>query len=414
MGRFNTISDVWSYLDQIPMFSKVGAAAGNFALENISKFCELIGNPQNEFRSIHVAGTNGKGTTCHLLEAVYKEAGFRTGMFTSPHLLRYNERVRVNGADISDEQILNFFQYAESALNEVPLTYFEISTVLAFWTFAAEGVELAIIEAGLGGRLDSTNIITPVISVITSIGLDHQDILGDTLEKIAAEKAGIIKNGVPVVIGNIADGPRSVIESVAEDNDSLLISAVRFRPEFDAGTIRFEGSEKPFETNFIEPVNRWNAAIVKAVADLLNETLEVSQHLYRKVLLEFKGVPGRFERLHPEYSWYFSGSHNIQAVEAMMEAVNNMEVGEKILVFSMMKDKVNKEIIGHFSTFNSLYYVEQHGSRAAGVEDVRTLFPVQVLAEEEFPNFLNEFKTSLVIFAGSFYFYATIKRWLQE
>ena len=150
MNRFKHIDDVWDYLNTIPMFSKVGNEASNFALENISRFCERIGNPHKKFKSIHVAGTNGKGTTCYLLEEVYKNAGYKTGMFISPHLVKYNERVKISGLELSDQSILDFFQEVDALLAEIPLTYFEISTALAFSVFAKEQVDIAIIETGLG------------------------------------------------------------------------------------------------------------------------------------------------------------------------------------------------------------------------------------------------------------------------
>ena len=142
MSRFQSIEDVWNYLDSIPMFSNVGHKASNFGLESIFRFCEEISNPQSRFKSIHVAGTNGKGSTCYLLEAVYNKAGYKTGMFTSPHLIKYNERIRISGVEVEDQTILEFFQEHDTVLVKIPLTYFEISTALAFWIFAKENVLL--------------------------------------------------------------------------------------------------------------------------------------------------------------------------------------------------------------------------------------------------------------------------------
>lgn len=414
MSKFSTISDVWVFLDQIPMFSKVGATAGNFGLDNIRKFCELIVNPQQKFKSIHVAGTNGKGTTCHLLEAIYLEAGFKTGMFISPHLIRYNERVSISGNEITDEKILAFFKVAESALEEVPLTYFEISTALAFWAFADEKVDVAIIEAGLGGRLDSTNIITPELSIITSIGLDHQDILGETLEEIATEKAGIIKPGVPVVIGDLGKGARAVVRNRANKLDSPFHDSSLLKAEFNSGLVQLNQLNESYKTHFIEPVNRWNVAIVMKSTELLQEQFPVSGDNFRSALENFKGVPGRFERLHPEFQWYFSGSHNEQAVCSMIEAVGKIDVPKKVLVFSMMKDKVRKEVLDQFRCFEEIFHYKSNNTRAAGKDAIGQYIQVNELYETDIPNFLNELKTSLVIFAGSFYFYATVKRWLSE
>ena len=156
MSRFKSIEDVWDFLNDMPVFQKTGAAASNFDLENIRSFCDRLGNPQNQFPKIHVAGTNGKGTTCYLLEQIYSKDGFKTGLFTSPHLLKYNERVRVQQKEIPDDQILDFFRATESIFDDIRLSYFEISTALSFWYFAKQDIDIAIIETGLGGRLDST------------------------------------------------------------------------------------------------------------------------------------------------------------------------------------------------------------------------------------------------------------------
>jgi dihydrofolate synthase/folylpolyglutamate synthase len=394
------------------MFSKVGAAGSNFSLDNIRTFCEKIGNPQDQFKSIHVAGTNGKGTTCHLLKAVYQQAGYTTGMFTSPHLLRYNERVRISGEEIADEQLIAFFNEVSEILSEIPLTYFEISTALAFWTFAREEVDIAIIEAGLGGRLDSTNIITPELSIITSIGFDHQDILGETINEIAVEKAGIIKPGVPVVVGDLDEESMRVIEAKAAVSPSQVKRAASLSPRFEKGLIELGPTREPYQTQFFEPVNRWNVAIVKLAVDTLKPEFRVSEKNFRKALADFKGVPARFEKLQPDRDWYFSGSHNAQAVHSMMEAVGSFEEDSPVLVFSMMKDKVNPEILEELTFFEKRYFYEQEGLRAAKLDDIRTYISAYPINEENQSSILNELQTSLVIFAGSFYFYPIVKRWL--
>ena len=321
MSRFKTIGDVWDFLNTIPMFQKTGAAASNFSLDNIRSFCEQLRNPQERFRSIHVAGTNGKGTTCYLLEQIYAHSGYKTGLFTSPHLLRYNERVRVGQLEISDDAILTFFQTAEPVFEKISLSYFEICTVLAFWHFAEQQVDIAIIEAGLGGRLDSTNIITPEVCVITSIGLDHQDILGDTTEKIAREKAGIIKEGKPIVVGNISGNELDVIETVALSKQSELFESTVLHPEWRDGGIHLDLPGITFQTSFREQVNKWNVAMAWKVTELLDHELPVKIESKQQAIESFPGAPARFEKLHSKYEWYFSGSHNKQALESSLEAI---------------------------------------------------------------------------------------------
>jgi len=187
--------------DQLPMFTRVGASAYKEDLDNTIELCKRLGNPQHQFKSVHIAGTNGKGSTSHMLAAVLQVAGYKTGLYTSPHLRDFRERVRINGQMISEEQVIGFVAAHQRDFEDIQPSFFEMTVGLAFDIFAKEQVDIAIIEVGLGGRLDSTNIISPLLSVITNIGWDHMNILGNTLQLIAAEKAGIIKPGIPVIIG---------------------------------------------------------------------------------------------------------------------------------------------------------------------------------------------------------------------
>jgi dihydrofolate synthase/folylpolyglutamate synthase len=185
----------------LPMFSKVGQSAIKKGLDNIIKLCEALGNPQLRFPAIHIAGTNGKGSTSHMIAGALQHAGYRTGLYTSPHLVDLRERIRINGVPVTEQFVIDFVEKTKQLVKEIEPSYFELNVAMAFVAFAEEKVDVAVIETGLGGRLDSTNIITPVLSIITNIGLDHTQILGDTLALIAEEKAGIIKEKVPVVIG---------------------------------------------------------------------------------------------------------------------------------------------------------------------------------------------------------------------
>lgn len=414
MGNFQTIGDVWKYINSIPMFSQVGDKASNFGLENIARFCERIGNPHKKFRSIHVAGTNGKGSTCYLLEAVLQKAGYKTGMFTSPHLLRYNERVRISGKEVPDQIVLKFFQEAEIVLAEVPLTYFEISTALAFWVFCEENIDIAIIETGLGGRQDSTNIIQPELSIITSIGKDHEKVLGNSIDEISLEKAGIIKMNTPIVVGNLDNISMKVIEQEASKNNSQLFKAGALNPDFDHGRIFLKAINRSYKTNFIEPVNAWNVAIVSQSIEVLNTEFKVPESALIEALEAFHGVPARFEKIHPLKEWYFSGAHNEQAIDAMLEALNQTVHSKKVLILSIMKDKVKREILSKFEAFNEVFFYEQSNERSAHLSEIEKYIRVKKMDESNYKMILNEFKTELVIFAGSFYFYPTVKRWLNR
>ena len=188
---------------RLPMYSRIGAAAFKKDLTNTITLCEHLNNPHQKFKSIHVAGTNGKGSVSHMLAAILQTAGYKTGLYTSPHLKDFRERIKVNGNEISEKFIIAFTEKIKPLIEEIEPSFFEITVAMAFDYFAEQKVDVAVVEVGLGGRFDSTNIITPELSVITNIGWDHMNILGDSLEKIAFEKGGIIKPGVPVIIGEI-------------------------------------------------------------------------------------------------------------------------------------------------------------------------------------------------------------------
>lgn len=186
---------------QLPLFTRVGQSAYKADLVNTLELCKRLHNPQHKFKSIHVGGTNGKGSTSHMLAAILQVGGYKTGLYTSPHLKDFRERIRINGKMIKQQQVVDFVAAHQADFDEIKPSFFEMTVALAFDIFAREKVDIAVVEVGLGGRLDSTNIITPLLSVITNIGWDHMNMLGDTLQLIAAEKAGIIKPGIPVIIG---------------------------------------------------------------------------------------------------------------------------------------------------------------------------------------------------------------------
>jgi len=414
MKTFKNIKDVWEYLDKIPKFQDKGASASNFELEHITKFCKSIGDPQNSFPSIHVAGTNGKGTTCHLLETVYRKAGYKTGLFTSPHLFRYHERFRINGEEVQDELILKFFQSYSKELEEVPLTYFEISTALAFWIFAKEGVDIAIIETGLGGRLDSTNIIHSELSIITSIGLDHQDILGATEAEIAKEKAGIIKSGKPVVLGNISDENSRLISEIANMNNAEMIKTSELNPEFNKGLLSLKNESLSVQTRLLEEVNKWNFAAVYQAVKVLDDKFPVAENNLLEAFEEFKGVPARFEKLDENKNWYFSGAHNAQALTSTLKTMDGFGGEQGVIIFSLMKDKLVPEVIETIKEREHKFYFELNTDRAASFKEVRPRIPAEKIDENTYKSILKEFETSLVIFTGSFYFYSTVKRWVSN
>ncbi|MEO6905462.1 MAG: Mur ligase family protein, partial [Ginsengibacter sp.] len=208
--------------NKLPMFSRSGAKAYKADLKNTLALCDYLENPQNNIKTIHVAGTNGKGSVSHMLAAVFQENNYKTGLYTSPHLKDFRERIKINGNMIAESFLIDFVQKTKAISEEIKPSFFELTFVMALDYFATQGVDVAIIETGLGGRLDSTNVITPLLSVITNISFDHMDILGDTLGKIAYEKAGIIKPHIPVVIGESISETKSVFINKAQETLSPI------------------------------------------------------------------------------------------------------------------------------------------------------------------------------------------------
>jgi dihydrofolate synthase / folylpolyglutamate synthase len=219
MNYQQTIDYLYKHL---PMFSRIGAAAYKKDLHNTIALCKALDNPQNKFKSIHIAGTNGKGSTSHMLAAILQQAGYKTALYTSPHLKDFKERIKINGEMISEDFVVKFVEDTKLLSEEIQPSFFELTVAMAFEYFAQQQVDIAVIETGLGGRLDSTNVITPILSIITNIGYDHMNILGNTLEEIAMEKAGIIKLYVPVVIGEYLPEIKDIFINKAKECNSKI------------------------------------------------------------------------------------------------------------------------------------------------------------------------------------------------
>ena len=278
MNYSQTIEYLFS---SMPSFQHVGADAYKPGPERIIEFCRHLGNPQRNYYTIHVAGTNGKGSVSHILASVLQQAGYRVGLYTSPHLKDFRERIRVDGEMIPKQKVVNFVDKHQAKMRELDLSFFETTTAMAFDHFAHSEVEVAVIETGLGGRLDATNIITPLLSVVTNVGMEHTQLLGDTLRKIAAEKAGIIKKSIPVVLGESNEDYDDVFEEYAAAAKSHVVYAqkrfrcVDHRIEGDAQHIRVErlrdGRVYDLEVDLLGDYQFNNVVTAAAVADYLHD-----------------------------------------------------------------------------------------------------------------------------------------------
>lgn len=417
--RFTTYRDVEVFLEHLPMFGKTQAAAVRFELEPMNRFLDAIGNPHRDFKSVHVAGTNGKGTVCRLLASVYQEAGYKTGLYTSPHLMDYRDRFMINGERITKDELLTFFQkYGDLVISE-QLTYFELSTAVSFWHFSEHSVEIAIVEVGLGGRLDATNVINPEVSVITSIGIDHTDFLGNTLSEIASEKAGIVKKGIPLITGNLKPEAKNRVEKIAQDKGSAVLHARKTDILYTGDHLGFQtsdGKKMVFSLDNWKMADACNFKIVWEVTAILQDRFPVSESRFRDGIIQMnQRFRNRavFERVSEHEHWYFDGAHNPDAVtELINKLLSIAEANDWKVVLSFMKDKLTPEVAALWNQFPDVYLFDMNTQRAASIAQMMEFFPNATPLSAIPSTRLTHFKSSLVIFSGSFYFYSTVSDWM--
>ncbi len=421
--KFETYADVESWLNARPQFSKDGRKATDFRPAKLVNFCANLDHPERKGNYVHVAGTNGKGTTCAMIASVYQTARFKTGLFTSPHIEHWRERIKINGQPASEEMVLSAFQRMAPIDGFDHLTYFELGTVAAFLIFADAEVDLAVIETGMGGRLDATNILIPMVSVITSIGLDHTEYLGETIEAIAYEKAGIIKPGIPVVVGDLPSAAMDVVQRVAESLNARLIQATDLAPSVDvdsneivlhhaSGAVRFV-SDIPSVTSSI------NSAMALCVVDHLQAKYFVSNANLMMGLTHAarnSGLKGRMERLLPGRNWYYDGAHNTEALQVLLLNLAQISpLKEWTAIFTMMGDKANENSLQTFEDFNKTIFWSSKSERAAHSELITQHLPdVIICNEDEIVQYITPLTAEFVIFTGSFYFYNEVRRWIRS
>lgn len=379
-----TYTETINYLfSRLPMFSRTGALSAIKAdLINTRKICSFLGDPHKKFKSIHVAGTNGKGSCSHMLAAILQANGYKTGLYTSPHLKDFRERIRVNGEMISTEFIISFTDSIKPLIEEINPSFFEITVGMAFDYFAQQQVDVVIVETGLGGRLDSTNIIDPVISVITNIGMDHMNILGDTLQLIAAEKAGIIKKKTRVVIGESSSETDDVFLSVAEANNA---------PISFADKIRYTGNWVHKNGYLVtDLIDKTNDVRIRVELDLpgyyqlknLVTVAEVICHLPAlgfevhpdKLLYAFKhvkkltGLHGRWEMIHQHPAVVLDVAHNEDGMKELMKQVELSDYHGLHIVLGMVKDKEIEKILSLLPKTAAYYFTQAGIPRALPAE----------------------------------------------
>jgi dihydrofolate synthase/folylpolyglutamate synthase len=366
---FLEYSAVLDYLyKNLPMFQRVGAVAYKADLLNTLALCEALGNPQRAFKSVHVAGTNGKGSTSHMLASVFQSAGYKTGLYTSPHLKEFTERIRINGSEVEKTFVVDFVNRIRPHIETIQPSFFEITVAMAFDYFAQQQVDIAIIEVGLGGRLDSTNVITPELCVITNISWDHKDILGDTLEKIAAEKAGIIKPHVPVVISTRQPGIDTVfIEKAATEAAPIFFASDEyeaFQKEYN-GTIVMDVTRNDHTTleKLALPLQghyqRKNVpGVYKAIELLRRQGWSISEEQLRDGLervITQTGLKGRWQKLQDKPLTICDTGHNIDGVQEIVDQLLSIPFRQLHVVLGMVKDKDIQAVLDILPK-NAIYY----------------------------------------------------------
>ncbi len=316
---------------QLPMYHRVGAAAYKPGLDTTWQLMDIIGNPQQSLKCVHVAGTNGKGSTSHAIASVMQEAGYKTGLCTSPHLKDYRERIRINGEMIAEDEVIAFIDLFSEKWQSLQPSFFEMTIALAFWYFQKEQVDIAIIETGLGGRLDSTNVIVPEVAVITNIGLDHVQFLGDTLEKIASEKAGIIKNGIPVVLGKMDQTAQSVIEAKAKEKSA---------PVWNSTLQAFEGApDFELKGNYQKENQRTAYAAIQALRQKgwQIEPLHISNGF--SAITKNTGLLGRWQVLGYEPLIIADVGHNADGLRWVVDQLKELPKENLHVVIGVVNDK---------------------------------------------------------------------------
>jgi dihydrofolate synthase/folylpolyglutamate synthase len=329
------------------MFHRVGPAAYKPGLENTWALLELVGNPQIGLKSVHIAGTNGKGSTSHMIASALQEAGYRTGLYTSPHLKDFRERIRINGVMIPEDAVVDFVKQYHQAWQTIQPSFFEITVAMCFWYFKREGVDIAVIETGLGGRLDSTNVIDPEVSVITNIGYDHMNLLGDTIEKIAAEKAGIIKPKTPLVIGVMREEAREVMLQTALKHQAPMIDAA-YIPD----TLVPDGALK----GHYQIENRATAFMalhtLAALGWRVNEE-HISQGFQRVV--ELTGLLGRWQKLNDTPLTIADVAHNEDGIRTVLSQIQQTPHKHLHFVLGVVGDKDVTRVLNLLPR-NATYY----------------------------------------------------------
>ncbi|OKL41392.1 bifunctional folylpolyglutamate synthase/dihydrofolate synthase [Pontibacter flavimaris] len=381
-----TYQECLDYLyQQLPMYQRIGNAAFKKSLDNIIALCEAMGQPQHQFKSIHVAGTNGKGSSSHMLAAVLQEAGYKTGLYTSPHLKSFTERVRVNGQELPQEYLIGFVEQHRQLFESIKPSFFEMTVALAFSYFAEEQVDVAVIEVGLGGRLDSTNIITPEVSLITNISLDHQSMLGDTIPAIAGEKAGIIKAKVPAVISmRQPEAAEVFVAKAAEVGAPLYFAQDYYTLELTESSLERQVFQvfrdgrlylRDLELDLAGTYQKYNLPGVLQTLAVLQDLkgFIIPEAAVRRGLANAKsitGLKGRWQVLQQKPLTICDTGHNEDGIRQILQGLEQLMPKQVHMVFGAVNDKDVTKILQLLPPKYKYYFCQAHIPRALPVKEL--------------------------------------------
>ena len=377
--------DALDYLySRLPVFHRIGPKAIKPGLGNTVALCAALGNPQRQFRSIHVAGTNGKGSTSHMLAAIYQAAGYRVGLYTSPHLQSFTERIRLNGQPIPEAEVAQFVTTNQRLIESIEPSFFEVTVAMAFAYFARQAVDVAVIEVGLGGRLDSTNVITPLASVITNIGYDHTDILGDTLPQIAAEKAGIIKAGVPVVVGETQPETEALFRQTAQSVEAPITLADQVYTVRDGGiqqgrrqveVVNKDSSSRSFALDLVGYYQLRNLVTTLATVEVLQGVLPVmtlAQERGLSAVTSLTGLKGRFQTLQDTPRVVADTAHNQAGLTALLETIDSLTYDTLRIIIGMVADKDRTKALAVLPQSAIYYFCQAQTPRSLPADQLQT------------------------------------------
>jgi dihydrofolate synthase / folylpolyglutamate synthase len=362
----------------LPMFSSIGKAAYKKDTTNTVALLQILNNPHLQFKSIHIAGTNGKGSCSHMLAAILQTAGYKTGLYTSPHLKDFRERIRVNGALIEEAFVTNFVQQLQPAIQTINPSFFEMTVAMAFQYFAEKKIDVAVIETGLGGRLDSTNVIEPLLSIITNIGWDHMNILGDSLPAIAFEKAGIIKKNTPVILGETRAETLPVFQQKAlQEQAPLILAEEQFlaeaKPSSDNRLLvtvieKMHQQPKAYQLDLLGLYQSKNlTTVLTAVQQLQLASFHLSEQHLQTALGQVKsitGLSGRWDVVHKKPTVVLDVAHNEAGINAVLQQLSVTPYQHLHIVFGMVKDKAVEEILTLLPSSATFYFTQASVPRA--------------------------------------------------